>query len=125
MLEPINIAATIDTPAIVLDKSTGEMSFSGRSLPEDVLKIYQPVQNWFKEYCQDPNPETEIVFNLDYYNSSTSRIIVKLLIETEKIHKNTSNVHILWFYRANDEVMKNRGLELKSVVNLPFDMVEK
>ncbi len=125
MLEPINIAATIDTPAIILDKSTGEMSFSGRSLPEDVLKIYQPVQNWFKEYCQDPNPETEIVFNLDYYNSSTSRIIVKLLIETEKIHKNTSNVHILWFYRANDEVMKNRGLELKSVVNLPFDMVEK
>ena len=125
MLEPINIAATIDTPAIVLDKSTGEMSFSGRSLPEDVLKIYQPVQNWFKEYCQDPNPETEIEFNLDYYNSSTSRIIVKLLIETEKIHTNTSNVHILWFYRANDEVMKNRGLELKSVVNLPFDMVEK
>ncbi|MBP5369437.1 MAG: SiaC family regulatory phosphoprotein, partial [Bacteroidales bacterium] len=46
MLEPINIAATIDTPAIILDKSTGEMSFSGRSLPEDVLKIYQPVQNW-------------------------------------------------------------------------------
>ena len=82
MLEPINIAATIDTPAIILDKSTGEMSFSGRSLPEDVLKIYQPVQDWFKEYCQDPNPETEIVFNLDYYNSSTSRIIVKLLIET-------------------------------------------
>ncbi|MBP5368324.1 MAG: DUF1987 domain-containing protein, partial [Bacteroidales bacterium] len=125
MLEPINIAATIDTPAIILDKSTGEMSFSGRSLPEDVLKIYQPVQNWFKEYCQDPNPETEIEFNLDYYNSSTSRIIVKLLIETEKIHNKTSNVHILWFYRANDEVMKNRGLELKSVVNLPFDMVEK
>lgn len=125
MLEPINIAATIDTPAIILDKSTGEMSFSGRSLPEDVLKIYQPVQDWFKEYCQDPNPETEIVFNLDYYNSSTSRIIVKLLIETEKIHNNTSKVHILWYYRANDEVMKNRGLELKSVVNLPFDMVEK
>ncbi|MBO4244017.1 MAG: SiaC family regulatory phosphoprotein, partial [Bacteroidales bacterium] len=68
---------------------------------------------------------TEIEFNLDYYNSSTSRIIVKLLIETEKIHNKTSNVHILWFYRANDEVMKNRGLELKSVVNLPFDMVEK
>lgn len=125
MLEPINIAATIDTPEIILDKSTGEMTFSGRSLPEDVLKIYQPVQTWFKEYCQDPNPETEIVFNLDYYNSSTSRIIVKLLIETEKIHNHTSKVHILWYYRANDEVMKNRGLELKSVVNLPFDMVEK
>lgn len=125
MLEPINIAATIDTPAIILDKSTGEMSFSGRSLPEDVLKIYQPVQNWFKEYCQDPNPETEIEFNLDYFNSSTSRIIVKLLIETEKIHNHTSKVHVLWCYRANDEVMKNRGLELKSVINVPFDMVEK
>ncbi|MCQ2974803.1 MAG: DUF1987 domain-containing protein [Bacteroidales bacterium] len=125
MLKKIHIEPSIDTPTIILDKDKGELSFSGRSLPEDVYKLYTPIQEWFKEYCLDPNPETEIKFNLEYFNSSTARIIVKILIETEKIHDKTSRVHITWYYNTNDEVMYDRGMELKSVLKIPFDIVEK
>jgi len=125
MLEPIVIQATNDTPSVELNKEHGVFKFEGKSLPEDVIKFFGPIQNWFNDYCNDPNPKTEIVFNLDYFNSSSARIIVKILIALESIHASKSQVHISWYYSENDEVMHDRGMELKSVLNLPFDMVEK
>ncbi|MBQ3655439.1 MAG: DUF1987 domain-containing protein [Bacteroidales bacterium] len=125
MLEPILIQQTSDTPRVELDKERGIFEFSGKSLPEDVIKFFSPVQEWFSRYSEDPNPETEISFHLDYFNSSSARIIVKILIGLEAINGNKSNVHITWYYTENDEVMYDRGLELKSVLNLPFTVEEK
>jgi hypothetical protein len=124
MLEPIVIEPTNDTPRVELDKNRGIFKFEGKSLPEDVIKFFGPIQSWFNDYYKQPNGETEIVFNLEYFNSSTARIIVKILIGAEAIHGQKSNVHVSWLYRENDEVMQDRGMELKSVLNIPFDMIE-
>lgn len=125
MLEPILIQQTSDTPRVELDKERGVFEFSGKSLPEDVIKFFSPVQEWFSRYSEDPNPETEISFYLDYFNSSSARVIVKILIGLEAINGSKSNVHVTWYYTENDEVMYDRGLELKSVLNLPFSVEEK
>lgn len=124
-MKTISIAPADNTPGVVLSKESGVFSFFGKSLPEDVNKFYTPIQDWFREYCQNPNPKTEISFNLDYFNSSTARIIVKLLIETENIHNKQSDVHVTWFYKSGDEVMHDRGCELQSVLKIPFDLKEK
>ncbi len=125
MLEPLIIESTAETPYVELDKENGVFKFEGKSLPEDVIKFYGPIQNWFSEYCANPNTETHIHFNLEYFNSSTARIIVKILIGVEPLIANgVSNVHISWHYRENDEVMQDRGMELKSVLNIPFDLIE-
>ena len=124
MLEPIIIEATSDTPRVELNKEKGVFKFEGKSLPEDVIKFFSPVQNWFSEYYNEPNKDTDIEFNLDYFNSSTARIIVKILSASETLHGNSTNMHVTWYYRENDEVMRDRGIELKSVVNIPFDIVE-
>lgn len=122
MQESIYIEPAGDTPGVILDKESGVFKFFGRSLPEDVNKFYGSIQKWFIEYCKNPNPTTEITFNLDYFNSSTARILVKILIETENIHNNKSKVHVSWFYNRKDYVMHDRGNELKSVLNIPFDL---
>jgi hypothetical protein len=125
MLEPILIEQTSDTPRVELDKERGVFMFEGKSLPEDVIKFYGPVQEWFQRYGDNPNPETEIAFNLDYFNSSSARILVKILIGLEALNGVKSSVHITWYYSENDEVMLERGLELKSVLKLPFDVAIK
>ncbi len=125
MLEPILLDSTSDTPLVELDKEQGIFRFEGRSLPEDVIKFYAPIQNWFADYCANPNEETVIHFNLEYFNSSTARIIVKMLIGLEEVRKQgTSKVSISWHYREKDEVMMERGMELRSVLDIPFDMIE-
>lgn len=125
MLEPIIIEATSDTPRVELDKDRGVFRFEGKSLPEDVVKFYAPVQSWFGEYYSEPNKDTEIEFFLDYFNSSTARIIVKILIASEALHGKATNMHVSWYYHENDEVMRDRGIELQSVVNIPFDIIER
>ncbi|MBQ5452619.1 MAG: DUF1987 domain-containing protein, partial [Bacteroidales bacterium] len=97
MLEPILIQQTSDTPRVELDKERGVFEFSGKSLPEDVIKFFSPVQEWFSRYSEDPNPETEISFHLDYFNSSSARVIVKILIGLEAINGSKSNVHVTWY----------------------------
>ncbi len=125
MLEPILIQQTSDTPKVELDMEKGVFLFEGKSLPEDVFKFYTPVQQWFSEYVSQANNQTEIVFNLDYFNSSSARFIVKILIGLEPLCEEGKNVHVTWYYSQDDELMYDRGVELKSVLKLPFDVVLK
>ena len=52
------------------------------------------------------NKDTDIEFNLDYFNSSTARIIVKILIASETLHGKSTNMHVTWYYRENDELVE-------------------
>jgi len=124
-MQIINIEQTNETPGVILDKDKATFSFFGRSLPEDVNGFYAQIQDWFLQYCLEPLKETEISFSLDYFNSSSARKIVKMLIETEKIHNVTSKIHVSWFYKKGDEIMQERGMELQSVLNIPFDLIEE
>ena len=122
MPEAIYFEPTADNPKVILDKEKGLFEISGRSLPEDVAKFYAPVMDWVLEYITDPNDETEFVFDLEYFNSSSARLIVKMLVELEKLEKMGKKVKAVWLYKENDDVMQERGEELKSVVLLPFEL---
>lgn len=122
MLEPIKFEATPETPEVILDKGNNIFEFNGRSLPEDVNKFYQPIKDWIKNYINEPNQNTLIKFNLDYFNSSSARILVKILIDFEKLQETGKEVKIKWFYKENDDVMEDRGEEIKSIIRIPFEM---
>jgi len=119
MLEPLIISATDDTPAVVLDNIKNIFEITGRSLPENAVKFYNPIIEWITVYICSPNIDNEIRFNLDYYNSSSARLIVKFLIEFEKLLNTKYSVRVIWTYRENDEVMKERGEEIKNVIKIP------
>jgi len=121
---PLIIPATKSTPNINFDNNTGIFTISGRSLPEDVIKFYKPVKEWVDIYVQNPNENTKIILDLNYFNSSTARLLVKIIIEFENISKKGKNVKVIWKYKAGDEVMEERGYEIKSVVFLPFEFEE-
>lgn len=121
-MEQIKIEATKITPAVKLNKETGEFEIIGRSLPEDVIKFYGKIRSWIKEYCKNPNPSTEFKFQLDYFNSSSARLIVKILIDLETILQTGNDIKVIWYHQEDDEVIKNRGQEIKSVVLLPFEV---
>jgi len=121
MLSPLIIKATDDTPKVVFDHINNLFEISGRSLPEDASKFYNPLKSWITNYLQNPNPLTEIKFDLDYFNSSSARLIVKILIELENLNNSEFKTKIIWKYKVNDEVMKERGEEIKNVINIPLE----
>src|ERR1035437_10909030 len=73
------IEGTSKTPQIELDSFTGDFIFSGRSIPENAAKVYEPILNWISEYILHARPTTNLRLNLDYYNTSSSLWLAKIL----------------------------------------------
>ena len=53
---------------------------------------------------------------------SPARNIVEMLFILEKITETGNEVKVTWLYKEEDDVMKSRGEEIQSVVELPFEI---
>ena len=122
MEEAINIEETEDEPKVVLDKINNVFEISGRSLPEDTTKFYNPIREWVEKYVKYPNLVTEFLFKLEYFNSSSAKQIVNILVNLEQIHKTGKEIKVIWYYNKNDELMEARGKEIGGVVDIPFEL---
>lgn len=124
MLEPLHLEKNEHNPEVILNKDENIFRFAGRTLLEDAIKFYAPIQNWFHQYVENPNPVTEVEFKLDYINSASIKKIVKILHDLEEITEKGNMAKVLWYYRKGDEVMKERGEEIKNVSKIPVELIE-
>ncbi len=121
-MEVIKIKGTDDTPNVILDAESNIIEFSGRSLPEDVVTFYAPVLQWIEEYAKSPNPKTEVIFRLEYFNTASSKILLDILLKFEDVLNNGSEVVIQWYFQEDDEDMEEAGEEYSEIVDIPFEM---
>ena len=120
-MEKLIIEASIDTPYVLLDAEKGYFEINGKSYPEDTLEFYTPVLNWMNEYSKSPAPLSTFAFKLHYFNSSSYKPILDLILKLEEIKQTNANVKIEWHYKAGDTDMKEAGDEFAEVVTIPFD----
>jgi hypothetical protein len=73
------IEQTPKTPQIDLNQLTGDLIFSGKSIPENAAKVYEPVLNWVTDYILKASPTTNLRLNLEYYNTASSIWLTKIL----------------------------------------------
>ena len=123
-MDVIDIAATDETPKVVLNAENGTFEFSGKSLPEDVTIFYNPILAWLEEYSESPNDKTNVIFKMDYFNTASSKLILDILMKFEEINEDHEGVTIEWFYREDDEDMEEAGDEFSDIVDIPFELKE-
>lgn len=121
-METINVAATDETPKVVLDTTNDLFEFSGKSLPEDVTVFYDPILAWLDEFAKAPNKPTVVVFKMDYFNTASSKLILDILMKFEEIHEEHNCVTIHWYYLEDDEDMEEAGEEFSDIVDVPFEL---
>lgn len=119
-MDALIIEATDDTPKVVLDPSNNEFEFSGKSLPEDVTTFYDPVMEWLDGYAESPNPKTVVKFNLVYFNTASSKLILDILFKLEEIFDDGNDVAIEWHFQEEDEDMEEAGEEYGDLVEMPL-----
>ena len=124
MLKPLLIEETEDTPKVHLDRENGIFEISGRSFPEDASKFYAAVLLWVEDYIKDPCKETLFSFHLEYFNSTSVKQLLEILIKLEGMADTGKKVKIIWSYSKNDELMAAKGEEIKNMVNLIFQFKE-
>jgi hypothetical protein len=80
------IEGTQKTPHIDLNPVTGDLIITGKSIPENAAKVYEPVLTWAQNYISNPRPTTNIRFNLEYFNTASSIWFAKILKVLVKIN---------------------------------------
>ncbi len=122
-IKSLYIKSSEDTPEVILDAENGIFSISKRSYPENAIEFYDTIIEWIKRYSKHPNKETIFVFDFEYFNTASSKQIMKLILEIEKI-STKSNITISWKYKDIDEDMLSLGLRFQRLVDLNFEFNE-
>jgi hypothetical protein len=107
---------TQDTPKIMLNKREGIFELAGRSILEDANSFYNPVVEWLTVYAQQPNLSTVFTFKLNYFNSSTSKVIFDML----NVLKGIKGVQVAWCYSKGDDDILEAGKEFEEELEMPF-----
>lgn len=120
MINPLRIQPTSESLEVNLDQEMGRFEFYGKSLPEDPNEFFKPIINWFKEYVEKPNKETVLVFKMEYFNTASSKKLLDILSICFEIHKKKQSIMVNWYYRYNDDDMRENGETFSEIVHLPF-----
>jgi hypothetical protein len=121
-MKSLEIGATGVSPRVLLDKQNNIFEIYGKSLQPDTESFYQPVLGWLDEYALHPNHDMTFVFNLKYYNLTSAKYFMFMVYKLNEIRQQGHHVHVIWYYSAHDEYMKEFGEDLASLYQLTFTL---
>ncbi len=124
-MRAIRIEPTEITPKVILDKSKEEFLVQGKCLPEDVKKFFNPIIDWFNTYLEDPNHETVVVLDFDYFNTASSKMLLIILSKLRDLQKRGKSVQVIWKYPQYDFELEEAGVEFSELLNIPFNFLPK
>ena len=122
-MEVLHIEGTEDTPEVLLDSENNSFSISGRSFPENAIEFYEPIFAWLQKYTEEAENDMEFEFNMEYFNTSSSKQIAKIFLLLEKINENVF-VQVVWKYKKEDTDMMSSGMRFSKLLNLEFELRE-
>lgn len=111
------------TPMLDFNGETGVFVMSGVSNPENASEFYQPVLNWLEDFIQSKPKKLTVEIRLDYFSTSSSKMILQLLKKFEALKKNGAEVVIKWIYFEEDEDLKEAGQQYSEIVAVPFEFI--
>ena len=119
-METIFIEATSTTPEVNIDAYSGIFSFSGKSYPENVNDFYTPIFELIDRYKKKPAKSTILELNWLYYNTATSKIIIKLIQHLKDL---SPVFKVKWYCKDNFELMIEKGEEIKEVLEIDLEII--
>ncbi len=124
-MEKIIIEETKHSPAVILDHKTGVFEMRGSSFLDNAHEFYSPLIDWLKEYEKNPAANTKAIFELNYINTSSTRMIFDFLKRINELHKSGNSVNIDWLFDENDYDLRDVGEDLLSFMEFPYKVIEK
>ena len=110
------------TPTINFDLDAGTLEIKGRSIPENSVEFYKPLNEALKFYGKAPKPITTVTIELEYFNTSSAKCLLDFCKELEALRLNGSAVTIRWGYQAEDENILEAGIEYQTMLKIPIEL---
>ena len=119
------VDATKNSPKVSFDTESLHFEISGRSMPENTRKFYDPIVGWIKRFSPDSGSKITLKIDLNYLNTSSTIALLEMLKELGKCVENGCSLEVFWHYEEYDEDMKMIGEDISSISELNFQYVEE
>jgi hypothetical protein len=123
-MENLTIEGTAKTPTVEFNASKGILELKGRSIPENSIEFYKPLNDWVEAYGSAPQAQTMVNMKLEYFNTSSSKCILDFFKKLEGINGKNTDVTVNWHFEEDDEDMEEAGEDYGAILNLSFKMIE-
>jgi len=108
--------------SVKFDMTNGCLCVEGKSIPEDPVKVFQPLLEQVNEYCLHPQEKTLVELKCDYFNTTSMKWIFHILEKFETLHiYQKQNVEVKFYY--SDENTLEMGRYLQVNLALPIDFI--
>jgi hypothetical protein len=121
-MQNLSIEGTAKTPTIIFDSQKGLLEIKGRSIPENSTEFYKPLFDTLKSNSGNLSTPITVNFQLEYFNTSSSKCILDILKTVASMKKAGGQVTINWYYDEDDEDMLESGENYQEIINIPFNM---
>jgi hypothetical protein len=118
-----------NSPKVILDPDTKTYMIAGESRPPDVREFYGQILSWLDEFSlyltkSTDNGEPVIFdFNFEYFNSSSSKLILDICKHLAGLSSKGKSIVINWHFEKDDFDMLEAGKEISKIVKFPFEYV--
>ena len=111
-----------DKPFINFDAATGKCEISGESFPEKTEDFYARLMEWLQQYMEEVKGPLDFTFGLSYFNTSSSKRILHIMMLLHKYVENGGKVTAQWNYDPEDLDLEEDIEDLKVISKLELTM---
>ncbi|MDR0248898.1 MAG: DUF1987 domain-containing protein [Oscillospiraceae bacterium] len=117
---------TSSTPYTLVDESKGYMRLEGKCFHERVAFLFRDVNEFLAEYLAGDFGLFVFDCAIDYFNSSTTKLLHNMLMQMDKYSVGGNKVVINWLTTHDNDIMIECGEDFKEDIhNLEFNLVIK
>ncbi|MGE0636173.1 MAG: DUF1987 domain-containing protein [Bacteroidia bacterium] len=122
-MEKLVIEKTDTTPEINFDPEQGILKITGRSIPLNPKRFYEPVLSWIATYTSQAKDTTVLDVYMDYFNTASTFLITDIVRQLSKGLAG-KNLTINWYHDAGDDDVLEIAGNMESVTGIKFNYHE-
>jgi hypothetical protein len=132
-MENLYIEPTEISPKVNFDIKNKKFELSGISRPEDVVAFYESIifkiENYIHQVLKNEstinNLNFDLIFDLNYINSASSKYILQILDLFKHILVKGAKINCTWYYEDADDQILEDGEDLSDVIKMDFNFLER
>ncbi len=122
-MQKLEIEPTKTTLGISFDPNKHLLEFYGKSYPTNPVTFFQPLINWVEKYLLFyPSENTKLLFRMEYFNTSSSTFLYKMLEMFDVHHQKFSNVEIIFECSDKEDDVIDSWKSLLEDLDLPCEI---
>ena len=122
-MQELKISPTKNTPEILLSPD-GLLRFRGRSIHENVIEFFAPVEDWITQYIINPANLTCVDMNLEYCNSASAKVLIHIMQKITYVSLKNKKFTFNWYYEEGDDDILERGEYFATILDVPFNFIK-